>query len=373
MLAIRDQVAPPTINYRHARSGVRSRLRAQHRAAHEDRCRAVEFLRLRRHQRHADLPPLHRVSGNGYLSHALPFGPEDLRRLAYADPANYPVLLDSAAAGPLGRYSILAAYPQAALWLDSDGMLQRSGAAPAAAPRQGFLEALEQLWSRESERMAPRGAVGDCPFRGGWVVFLGYELAAEIEPQLGLPAATAQNAPRAFALRTPAALIYDHAGRAGPGDHRAGPCGPALAAHRARGALGASPMPGARQRSGHRRARARGGGSRALRPAAVDQALEHIRAGDIYQANLSRGWRAGFRARLQGDALQQAGARSTSACARESGAVCRAGAVAGLASAQLLARAAGARGAAATSRRARSPARGRAAAAPMPTGARSRR
>ena len=58
ILAIRDHVAPPTINYAHARSGLRSRLRAEHGAPDEDRRRAVELLRLRRHQRHADLPPL---------------------------------------------------------------------------------------------------------------------------------------------------------------------------------------------------------------------------------------------------------------------------------------------------------------------------
>ena len=41
---------------------------------------------------------------------------EALRRLAYRDPDSFPVLFDSAARGPLSRYSILAAYPQAALW-----------------------------------------------------------------------------------------------------------------------------------------------------------------------------------------------------------------------------------------------------------------
>ncbi len=37
VLAIRDNVAPPTINYRTPGSGLRSRLRPQHRAADEDR------------------------------------------------------------------------------------------------------------------------------------------------------------------------------------------------------------------------------------------------------------------------------------------------------------------------------------------------
>ena len=51
VLALRDQIAPPTINLDDPDPGVRSRLRAQSRPPHEDRLRAVELLRLRRHQR----------------------------------------------------------------------------------------------------------------------------------------------------------------------------------------------------------------------------------------------------------------------------------------------------------------------------------
>ena len=58
VLAIRDQIAPPTINYEMPRSGVRPGLRAESCPADEDRLRAVEFLRLRRHQRLPDLQEL---------------------------------------------------------------------------------------------------------------------------------------------------------------------------------------------------------------------------------------------------------------------------------------------------------------------------
>ncbi|MGC2462429.1 MAG: hypothetical protein WA446_15880, partial [Steroidobacteraceae bacterium] len=54
-------------------------------------------------------------------------GADTLRRLAYSDPEAFPVLLDSAASGPLSRYSILAAYPQAALWQDGRGRLHATG------------------------------------------------------------------------------------------------------------------------------------------------------------------------------------------------------------------------------------------------------
>ena len=47
--------------------------------------------------------------------------PAVLRRLATAHPERYPALLDSAVAGPLGKVTILAAQPTAALWRTPDG------------------------------------------------------------------------------------------------------------------------------------------------------------------------------------------------------------------------------------------------------------
>ena len=55
VMAIRDQVAPPTINYENPDPRVRPGLRAQPGAADEDRICAVEQLRLRRHQRVSDI------------------------------------------------------------------------------------------------------------------------------------------------------------------------------------------------------------------------------------------------------------------------------------------------------------------------------
>ncbi|MFQ5487823.1 MAG: aminodeoxychorismate synthase component I, partial [Gammaproteobacteria bacterium] len=52
----------------------------------------------------------------------------------------------------------------------------------------------------------------DCalPFQGGWFLFLGYELAAQVEPVLRLPLAMGSQLPVACAVRAPAALIHDH-------------------------------------------------------------------------------------------------------------------------------------------------------------------
>ncbi|HEY6452869.1 MAG TPA: aminodeoxychorismate synthase component I [Steroidobacteraceae bacterium] len=242
--------------------------------------------------------------------------PEDLRRLAYADPQAFPVLFDSAAIGPLGRYSILAAYPDAALWQDGQGQLTGFGLGSAAQGR-GFLDALDELWrasatapeeAAPAPSAAPHAAPG--PFHGGWVAYLGYELAAEVEPQLALPTLIAGTAPRAFALRVPAALIYDHdtctawslveTGREALHQrlaHDLAVVAPGPAAADLAPLLGALELEEEDpQRFG----------------ACVGAALEHIRAGDIYQANLSRGWRAALnRGTLQGCAglgLDRAGA-----------------------------------------------------------------
>jgi anthranilate synthase component I len=125
-----------------------------------------------------------------------------LRRLAARLPARYPMLLDSAADGPLSRTSVLLAEPSAALWLDADGRL---GAEGTVVQGNTFFSALENWWL--AERETGTEAPADLQFAGGWAIFLSYEMAQEVEPRLSLPRATLPW--RAFALRTPCALIYD--------------------------------------------------------------------------------------------------------------------------------------------------------------------
>jgi anthranilate/para-aminobenzoate synthase component I len=273
-------------------------------------------------------------------------GDDALRRLAYRDPDSFPVLFDSAARGPLSRYSVLAAYPQAALWQDAGGRLHASGMPPPSG--SGFLAALEAAVRRDGcgrrageEPDAPTEARGLAagPFRGGWVVFLGYELAAEIEPRLHLaPRVQADAAaPAAFALRIPAGLVYDHVERqawmfaqAGREDLLA-----ALAA-----ALAALPAGGSQATTaGGIRVDVEEEAPHYFR-ARVEAALDYIRAGDIYQANLSRPWRGVLSPRA---VIERGDAGTVRAPAGgESGAVCGPGAVPGLAAAEFLTRAPGA-------------------------------
>jgi anthranilate synthase component I len=110
------------------------------------------------------------------------------------NPARYPYLLESVVHGtPSARYDILFAFPGETLTLTD--------------PREAdFLGSLDCWWS---EQRTPIASVADFPFHGGWFIYLGYELAEQIEPTLCL-SVTNNSLPIAFATRIPAAVIRDH-------------------------------------------------------------------------------------------------------------------------------------------------------------------
>ncbi len=115
----------------------------------------------------------------------------DLLALHEAHPARYPFLLESVAHGGSARYDILFALP---------------GETLSSADGDDFLTLLDAAWRQTSTTDWPDAEV---PFHGGWFVYLGYELAAQVEPRLQLPAAD-DGLPVAFATRVPAAVIRDH-------------------------------------------------------------------------------------------------------------------------------------------------------------------
>lgn len=115
----------------------------------------------------------------------------DLLALHARHPQRYPHLLASVARGnELARYDILFAFPQHSLQLDAGS---------------DFLSQLDA----EYHRRRVSAQTTDLPFYGGWFVYLGYELVAQIEPGLQLPEAE-DGLPVALATRFPAAVIIDH-------------------------------------------------------------------------------------------------------------------------------------------------------------------
>lgn len=150
------------------------------------------------------------------LTHHFP-GKRDLLSLAAKSPQRYPGLLESALRGPNARWDILFAFPQDSLALHASGRV-RNAAGLDCGTR--FLDALDQVWRVERELcpLPPEeggrrpGEYSDInlPFHGGWLLYLGYELAGEIEPCLHLPRSPDMHVPVALALRCPAAILVDH-------------------------------------------------------------------------------------------------------------------------------------------------------------------
>ena len=192
-------------------------------------------------------------------------------------PASYPGLLESgggSAASVGSRFDILPISNGECLELSSDGRL--SG---CYAGVKGFLDSLAEWWTalRTPVTVAP------LPFTGGWLLYLGYEVASEIEPGLRLPRSS--DPVSALAIRTPAAWVRDRATRqawlvAEPGFESLLDEFESRALDRREPAS----LPGCAFRIEE--------DDPAAFLEAVRRALDYIAAGDVYQANLSRGWQA---------------------------------------------------------------------------------
>jgi len=206
-------------------------------------------------------------------------GPADLFALHRLAPDDYPFLLQSAEIGDglrfpgtksesvpnfSGRYDILFAFPGPVLDAGSGDFfraLSDAARALATAPETGL------------------------PFIGGWFLLAGYEAARHVEPRLRLPPSPFR-LPELLAVRCPAAVIHDHQRNE---THVLAEDDPAQLQRlqadlaRARGQATFAPPRGAlvasiREEPEHRFT----GGVRRI--------LDYLRAGDVFQVNLSRAW-----------------------------------------------------------------------------------
>lgn len=226
------------------------------------------------------------------LSRSLPFA-IDLLALHRLAPSTYPLLLESSAQGTAqGRWDLLLVATGERLQLDRDGITRDEQGKAAAGD---FFAALDAAWqSQRVQRDEPRW-----PFRGGWALMLGYELAGQVEPVLRLPSAPG-GTPVALALRCAAAVLRDHA--TGEcvvvaetshadlldvilADVQAAARLPLLVAWRSPASIEEDEPQ--RYSDG------------------VQRVLEYLAAGDVFQVNLSRSWRARFDGALDPAALFQ--------------------------------------------------------------------
>ena len=213
----------------------------------------------------------------------------DLLDLHRAAPDRYPYLLESVSHGsPSAHYDILFAFPEQTLELDELNVLQGAGLELAGSD---FLAGFDAWWA---QNRVPEDVQTHLPFQGGWFVYLGYELAAQIEPRLEPQQArhpgARNNLPTAFATRIPAAFIKDHDSgklfliaepdRAGHLDAMRADL-KALNKHRfERGSVlsgGLAEEPPQRFLDG------------------VQRILNYIKEGDVFQVNLSRAWQGHLR------------------------------------------------------------------------------
>ena len=213
----------------------------------------------------------------------------DLLELQRLEPHRFPHLLESVAHGTAqARFDILFAFPEYSVSLKTDGQLLCEGDIAASGD---FLHALDALWHRIA--LPPPGTAQSehIPFRGGWFVYLGYELVAQIEPRLaGIPMDWAL--PVARLTRIPAAIIRDHASRRTQ-----------LVCESDRAPVLLPRMRSDLEGHGHIDAQQLKVIDLQEQDAqifldGVQQTLAYIRAGDVFQVNLSRFWRATLETRV---------------------------------------------------------------------------
>ena len=225
------------------------------------------------------------------IARSLPSG-VDLLALQRRTPARYPLLLESVASGTAqGRWDMLLAADGSRITLGRHGRSLREDGRVAG---DDFFAALDADW--KALRLPREEPLW--PFRGGWALLLGYELAAEVEPVLSLPDAEGA-LPVAVACRCPAAVLRDRASgevvAVAERGHEAlleailadAVSSEASAPPGWPGVVACTEDPGDAYVDG------------------VGRALDYIRAGDVFQVNLSRGWDVRFDAPLEPAALYE--------------------------------------------------------------------
>ncbi|AFC85829.1 aminodeoxychorismate synthase component I [Frateuria aurantia] len=207
-------------------------------------------------------------------------GQRDLLALAALHPQRYPLLLESAAAaGPQGRYDLLLLHQGGYLRLDGDGQLHSHEGRLAGSD---FLAELDRLWAVSADAALQ----SSLPFVGGWGLYFSYEMIGHIEPCLQLK--SADDVPLALALRCPAAIVVDHQARQTwliAEEGQAHLLDMMTEDLQAAGSAPVSPCAEVPQLHEDDARQFLDG---------VAAVHEHLAAGDVFQVNLSRGWRAEY-------------------------------------------------------------------------------
>lgn len=205
----------------------------------------------------------------------------DLSQLQRSNPARYPFVLESPSRGRNGRFDILFGFPAERLELTAAGELRVDGKKYS----KSFFNLLrENCRSHHIDNSGLNRA--ELPFTGGWFVYLSYEMVKEIEPTFA-NLAVDQSLPLAVAVRIPVGIIVDHKNDSTTiiGDPDAG----MQQLEQCRYDIGQSMRPDNKKPDKLSRIVEE---KSANYIDSVARAKHYIREGDIFQANLSRQWRA---------------------------------------------------------------------------------
>ena len=144
-----------------------------------------------------------KIKGIGWQGLIIELGNKDtfeLTNLIQGHPKKYPFFLESSSRGNNQNSNSIVFYkPNIVLKKDKNGI--------------NFLNKFNDLW--KSNKVFQKNTSyreKDLPFCGGWFLYLGYEIAKEIEKSLNIPESP-YSLPDAFAARVHSAIIYNHVDR----------------------------------------------------------------------------------------------------------------------------------------------------------------
>lgn len=210
----------------------------------------------------------------------------DLLDLHARYPARYPFLLESVSPGPQSRFDILFAWPVES-HVALHGGPHRTGRdwGTPVEPAE-FLATLDREWrTQRHDRHDEADVLPEIPFRSGWFLFFSYEFCATVEPTVRTT--IAPTFPLAVATRVSGAIVRD----------RERQCTHLVVespdvAHRI-GQMTADILESSAAVTGREfnvTSIAEDDPREFLR--GVERIQEYIGAGDVFQVNLSRAWRA---------------------------------------------------------------------------------
>lgn len=233
-------------------------------------------------QRSSPSPSEFQETENGYHYLQLSSSSE-LSRIQQANPSRYPFLLESPSRGSNGRYDILFAFPGDRLELNAANELLLNDRKISGR----FFDQFRKCFDAEKISSIKIDSV-DIPFSGGWFVYLGYEIAREIEPTLS-DLQINESLPLAIVQRIPIGVVVDQVNATTTiiGD-------PGASIEQLEQVLRDLQQKPAARDSNQAELDSVSEEESETYLDAIEQAKHYIEEGDIFQANLSRRWRGQF-------------------------------------------------------------------------------